>query len=293
MNHARKRQGTSALPGQGKRSYAAEQTAARRRRIEHVDELGQRLARRLERQDAGKPGRGRRSSDRSAHWRFHQKVLERRVSNIVKADLGAEQFRYEIDEAAWAAVAYQPREVAGLLEVDETYFPYSEKGGAASGARRRSAAAAKGKGPGAGGGDWVPVLVGRGRGLPATADRVLEAMNGEAVADSLRKVVAPGETVVCTDGHSAFLRLHDALGVATKSFVASHHGHVLDRAYHVQTANQYHGTLKGWIQVALRGVATKYLPHYLAWMRLMSWDGRGVSPREIVASALGRQVINL
>lgn len=117
-------------------------------------------------------------------------------------------------------------------------------------------------------------------------------MNGDAVADVLRDVVAPGETVVCTDGHSAFLRLLDALGVATKGFVASHHGHALDRVYHAQTANPYHGMLKGWIQVVLRRMATKYLPHYLAWMRLMNWAGRGVSPREIVASALGRQVIN-
>lgn len=192
-----------------------------------------------------------------------------------------------------AAVAYQPRAVAGLLEVDETYFPYSEKGKRGLTRKAKKRGGGKGKGPGRRRGDWVPVLVGRGRGLPATTDRVLEAMNGKAVTDALAPVVVPGQTVICTDGHSAFLRLQDALGVATKSFVASHHGHVLDRVYHVQTANQYHGTLKGWIQVALRGVATKYLPHYLAWMRLMSWNGRGVSPREIVASALGRQVINL
>jgi len=40
-------------------------------------------------------------------------------------------------------------------------------------------------------------------------------------------------------------------------------------------------------------VATKYLPNYLAWMRLMAWNKDGVNSDEIVASALGRQVINL
>lgn len=82
---------------------AAEQSAKRRRRIERIDELGDRLARRLENQDAGKAGRGRRSTDRSAYQRFHKAVIEQRLSGIVKADLTAAEFHYDIDEAAWAA----------------------------------------------------------------------------------------------------------------------------------------------------------------------------------------------
>ena len=82
---------------------AAEQSAARRHKVHRLDQLGEALARRLDNQDAGKPGRGRRSSDRSAHRRFHQQVVRNRLSSIVKADLGAESFRYDIDEAAWAA----------------------------------------------------------------------------------------------------------------------------------------------------------------------------------------------
>jgi transposase-like protein len=191
------------------------------------------------------------------------------------------------------AVGHQPHAVAGMLEVDETYFPYSEKGARHLARAPRRRGGAKGRGSGRRREDWVPVLVGRGRGLPATTDCVLERMTGKAVTEALSGVVTPGETVVCTDGHSAFLGLQHSLNVATKSFVASEHGPVLDRVYHVQTVNQYHGALKGWIQGRLRGVATKYLPHYLAWMRLKSWDSRGVSPPDIVASALGKQVINL
>ncbi|WP_440998238.1 IS1634 family transposase [Arhodomonas sp. SL1] len=82
---------------------AAEQGANRRRRIERVDELGQRLARRLDNQDAGKAGRGRRSSDRSAYQRFHKAVIEQRLSGIIKADLSAPRFHYDIDDEAWAA----------------------------------------------------------------------------------------------------------------------------------------------------------------------------------------------
>jgi transposase len=97
-------------PWQGRRlvvahgaQRAAEQSAARRARIEKLDAFGQRLAERLDRQDAGQPERGRRSSDRSAYQRFHKAVLEQRLSGIVKADLTASRFSYEIDDEALAA----------------------------------------------------------------------------------------------------------------------------------------------------------------------------------------------
>lgn len=82
---------------------AAEQSAVRRHKVHRLDQLGEVLARRLDSQDAGRPGRGRRSTDRSAHRRFHQQVVRNRLSSIVKADLGAENFRYDIDDEAWAA----------------------------------------------------------------------------------------------------------------------------------------------------------------------------------------------
>lgn len=78
-----------------------------------------------------------------------------------------------------------------------------------------------------------------------------------------------------------------------KRFVASQDGHVRDKVYHVQSVNHYHERLGSWICRRLRGVATKYLSHYLAWMRLMSWKNVGVSAADIVGSALGRQVVNL
>lgn len=82
---------------------AAEQSRARREAIEALDALGQHLAERLNDQDAGKPVRGRRATDRGAYKRFHQAVLEKRLSLIVKADLGSPQFSDLIDQRAWQA----------------------------------------------------------------------------------------------------------------------------------------------------------------------------------------------
>ncbi|MCG5549628.1 IS1634 family transposase, partial [Halorhodospira halochloris] len=98
---------------------AAEQRASRRHKIQRLDQLGEALARRLDNQDAGKPGRGRRSTDRSAHQRFHQQVLRRQLTNIVKADLGAEVFRYDIDEEAWAAAERLDGKLLLVTSLDE------------------------------------------------------------------------------------------------------------------------------------------------------------------------------
>ncbi|UCU95231.1 IS1595 family transposase [Hydrogenophaga taeniospiralis] len=189
-----------------------------------------------------------------------------------------------------SVVPHQPKGVAGMLEVDETYFRESQKG---SRKLTRPARYSGGRAKGAGrkAGDWVPVLVGRVRGQPYTVDKVLVKLNGVEVTAALKDAVKPGETIVCTDGHSAFLRLQASLGVETKYFVASYHGHT-NKTFHVQTANNYHEQLKTWIQRGLRGVATKYLPNYLAWHRLMTWNKAGLTTYDVLRSASGQQVIN-
>ncbi len=40
---------------------------------------------------------------------------------------------------------------------------------------------------------------------------------------------------------------------------------VIDSIYHIQTVNGAIAHFKGWIDVKMRGVAIKYLSHYLAW----------------------------
>lgn len=192
------------------------------------------------------------------------------------------------------AVDHQPHKVSGLLEVDETYFRRSQKGSRQiQRAPRRRGGGRRGGSRGRDSDEWVPVLVGRVRGQPFTTDRVLERVTTEEVTDALSPVVKDTDTVVCTDGHAAYERVGDKLGVTTKQFVASYHGHVRDGGFHVQNVNNYHARLQGWILHRLRGVATKYLPNYLAWMRLMSWNSSGIDASEILASAMGRQAINL
>lgn len=82
---------------------AAEQSQGRRERIAELTAEGDRLAKRLDDQDEGKPLRGRRASDRRAYARFQKAVTEAGLMRIIQPDLYAERFSYDVDEPALAA----------------------------------------------------------------------------------------------------------------------------------------------------------------------------------------------
>jgi hypothetical protein len=100
------------------------------------------------------------------------------------------------------------------------------------------------------------------------------------------------DTLLCTDGHSAFLKVQREFGIPVKSVATGWHGPVLDKIYHVQSVNSDHERLNTWLQRKFRGVATKYLPNYLAWRRVLEWFKEDVLPEHFVKSALGTQVID-
>ncbi len=79
---------------------AVAQHAARRARIATITAEGERLARRLDDEDAGNPQRGRKSNDRRAYLRFCEAVKAAGLGRILKADLNADRFSFDLDEAA-------------------------------------------------------------------------------------------------------------------------------------------------------------------------------------------------
>lgn len=82
---------------------AQRQHQQRRADIKALETEGQRLADRLDHADAGRPGRGRPSTDRRAYIRFHELTKAAGLSRIVKSDLQADRFSFSIDEAALSA----------------------------------------------------------------------------------------------------------------------------------------------------------------------------------------------
>ncbi len=82
---------------------AQRQHAERKAQIERLVAEGDRMAQRLDDADAGRPQRGRRSSDRRAYLKFHEKTKAAGLSRILKADLAADRFSFEIDDTALKA----------------------------------------------------------------------------------------------------------------------------------------------------------------------------------------------
>lgn len=81
---------------------AAEQTQRRRERIATLLTQGESWAGKLDGQEAGIKHKGRKLSESGAKARFFHAVSEAHLSRIIKVDLKAELFCYEVDEHAAA-----------------------------------------------------------------------------------------------------------------------------------------------------------------------------------------------
>jgi hypothetical protein len=190
-----------------------------------------------------------------------------------------------------AAVDHQPHGVSGLVELDETYFLHSQKGERklARLARHRGGRAKK-RGLSK---EQVPVLTAIARGQRFTADKVLmHGMNRQEVESVLLPLLQSREAIVCADKHFIYQQIKQTSDINFQLFTAADHGSKDNPAIHVQTVNSYHSTLKRWINGNMRGVATKYLPNYLAWQRILSWFKDTVTPQDFIAEAMGKQLIN-
>ncbi|MCK9988531.1 MAG: hypothetical protein AzoDbin1_05003 [Azoarcus sp.] len=81
---------------------AAVQTQRRNERIDALVAQGEQWAGKLVDQDGGVTHRGRKLSDSGAKARFYHAVCEAHLSRIIKVDLPAELFSYDIDRTARA-----------------------------------------------------------------------------------------------------------------------------------------------------------------------------------------------
>lgn len=98
---------------------AQHQHAARRATIATIQAEGERMAKRLDDADAGKAQRGRQSSDRKAYLRFSEAVKAAGLGRILKADLNADRFSFDVDEVALRAAEHLDGK---LLLVTNTSF---------------------------------------------------------------------------------------------------------------------------------------------------------------------------
>jgi transposase-like protein/IS1 family transposase len=157
-------------------------------------------------------------------------------------------------------------EFQGILESDDLFFAYSEKGNRNLDrpARKRGAKASK-----AGvSNEKVAVIASCDRSgnkdfKVATRGRISKSDLETILQGKLAKV----ETL-CSDSHRSYTAFAKDKKVAHKKFNASKGQRVVDKIYHVQNVNNMDMRLRKFME-SFNGVATKYLQNYLNWFLVL------------------------
>ncbi|MGM9986220.1 MAG: IS1595 family transposase [Bacillaceae bacterium] len=151
----------------------------------------------------------------------------------------------------------------GIVEVDETYFLYSEKGKRDISDRKPRKRGGKSKHRGISN-EQVCVLVARDR-TKATVLKI--ACRGRVVKAKIDNMIGSKlmtNNVLVTDAWRAYKTYSREKGIEHYRIKSNGGKHVIKGLYHIQNVNGLHSRLKQWID-RFKGVATKYLNNYLAW----------------------------
>ena len=174
------------------------------------------------------------------------------------------------------------RSLAGVVEADETFFLRSQKGSRkiAGRAPRKRGGVARKRGISE---EQVPVLIVRDRSM-ATTDQVLPDLKAGTIARALDPIVAR-DALLVSDGaacssYRSFANAAGILHVGLNTGAGQHRWGV----YHIQNVNAYMGRLKQWMR-RFRGVATRYLPSYLGWRRMIDREGDRLTACFCIATA--------
>jgi transposase-like protein/IS1 family transposase len=155
------------------------------------------------------------------------------------------------------------KQFEGIVEVDETYFLYSEKGKRGISDRKPRKRGGKSKHSGISH-EQVCVLVARDR-TKATVSKV--ACMGRVVKTKVDNMIGSKLTpdnVLVTDAWRAYKTYAKEKGIEHYRIKSNDGKHVIKGLYHIQNVNGLHSRMKQWID-RFKGVATKYLDNYLAW----------------------------
>lgn len=155
-------------------------------------------------------------------------------------------------------------ELTGVIEADETYIKESHKGERNMTGKPRKRG--KSKMYKDGNITQVPVAIAMNRD-GAIAHQVLKRKTKKEIQGFVRPLLTAG-SILCTDANPSYNGVTDGLNVDHKQINNSQKEHSVEGIYHIQTLNNYMMNLENWMY-RFRGVATKYLPRYLAWYRFM------------------------
>lgn len=156
---------------------------------------------------------------------------------------------------------------SGIVESDETFFLFSEKGRKQTKREsRKRGGTSKSRGIS---NDQVAVIATQDR--KSTLDLTVATMGRIKKSDIVMAIgsrVDSNNTILCSDGHMSYKGFaldnkieHHVLNASLKQRVKS-------GTYHIQHVNSTHNRVKKWLDNQFWGVSTKYLQQYLNWYRI-------------------------
>ncbi|MTI66981.1 MAG: IS1595 family transposase [Firmicutes bacterium] len=77
------------------------------------------------------------------------------------------------------------------------------------------------------------------------------------------------DVILCTDHATNYKNFAIKKGLEHKTLNASKKQRVVEKVYHIQHVNSDHSRLEDWINRRFKGVATKYMDNYLAWLKFL------------------------
>lgn len=160
----------------------------------------------------------------------------------------------------------KPKSLEGIVEVDETFFAYSEKGKKDLTGRKPRKRGKDSKKAGRSAADWIPVLTARDR-AHHTFEAILPVTTTEQIKQELSGKIEK-DSVLCSDGFKSYIRFARDNDLIHKRLNSAAGIRVIEKVFHIQNVNAYHSRLKSWME-HFHGVATKYLEHYLGWFRYL------------------------
>ena len=182
-----------------------------------------------------------------------------------------------------APMNLQPGPLYGLVETDETYILQSikgQRGGLPRPPKKRGTPGrTRGLGP-----DQIPVLVAREREMKGTLTARIPTRSAASIAPVLAGRVVP-DAVLVSDSAKAYRKVAKALNVSLMQ-VPANAKHKTQGTLHINNANAYCSRLDGWLD-RFHGVATKNIPNYLAWHRIIDREGNGLSAKRFLEAAIG------
>lgn len=172
-------------------------------------------------------------------------------------------------------------EFEGIVESDDLFFPYSEKGNKnlTRAPRKRGSKASK-----AGVSDEKIAVIatcdrtGNKDFKVVTRGRITKNDLDKALGGKLDKV-----QVLCSDSHRSYSAFSKDNEFNHKKFNASKGQKTVDKIYHVQNVNNLDMRLRDFMR-SFNGVATKYLQNYLNWFLILEKIKNATNKMAIVAT---------